>query len=102
MQFHDGLNTQILPAAMQNVKMVVEAEVGFGPNQLTIEPGTTVVFNNLDVVPHNVTFRDGSVDSGRNDPGSSFSLIMDTPGTYAFFCNLHPRQMQGTITVLEE
>jgi plastocyanin len=99
LQFYDHLNTQILPAPMQKVQLVVEAEVGYGPRIFSVKKGTTVTFNNLDVVPHNVTFRDGSYDSGLNAPGSSISMIMSTPGTYAYFCNLHPRQMSGTITV---
>lgn len=101
MQYFDHVNSQILPATMQNLQLVVEAEVGYGPRDISVKKGTTVIFDNLDVVPHNVTFRDGSFDSGRNDPGSSISFIANTPGTFAFFCNLHPRQMSGTIKVTE-
>jgi plastocyanin len=98
---HEQMFTQILPGPMQPLQMVVMAEVGYGPNNLRIKPGTTVVFNNFDLVNHTVTARDGSFDSGIKAPNSTFSMIFDQPGSYAYFCSLHPAQMTGTITVAE-
>ena len=32
------------------------------------------------------------------DTGDKFSFVFTTPGTYEYFCSLHP-QMQGSIVV---
>lgn len=49
--------------------------------------------------PHSVTSRDGLFDSGVTDPGGSFQFTFTAPGTYRYFCQVHPEQMFGTIVV---
>jgi len=40
-------------------------------------------------VQHTITADDGSFDSGMVDPGSSFSMEFDTPGTFQYYCQPH-------------
>jgi plastocyanin len=72
----------------------------FTPATLTVKAGTRVVWKNQDDIPHLVVsdvspplFRSKALDTD-----DSFSTIFDKPGTYHYFCGLHPH-MQGTIVV---
>ena len=54
--------------------------------------------------PHTVTSGspgapNGAFDSGIKDPGGTFQMTFQTPGTYSYFCQIHPEQMTGTIVV---
>jgi plastocyanin len=72
----------------------------FGPNALTVPAGTRVVWTNQDDIPHKVV-EDADVRRFKSpalDTGDSFSFVFAQPGTYHYFCSLHPR-MQGTVVV---
>ncbi len=77
----------------------------FCPSGLTVSKGTTVTWINMDTVPHTVTSGSEAVptslfDSHEMGHMQSFSFTFNTPGTYTYFCDLHPG-MIGTITVTE-
>ncbi len=40
-------------------------------------------------------------DSDRLLPGESYEFTFDTPGTYLYYCTIHPSTQRGTIRVLE-
>jgi plastocyanin len=63
-----------------------------------LRPGDTVSWTNEDLVPHTVTARDGTWDSGEITPGESFVLVVDTSGTVPYLCRYHPT-MTGTLDV---
>jgi plastocyanin len=65
---------------------------------LTIPPGTTVTWTNFDVEPHTVTARNRAFNSPGLETGDTFAFRFDTPGTYAYYCALHPH-MTGQIVV---
>lgn len=66
---------------------------------LTVAPGATIAVRNADGAPHTVTSSDGLFDTGTIDGGGQGSFTAPTePGTYAFFCEVHP-SMTGTFTV---
>lgn len=81
-------------AAAEAVTIV---DFAFGPTELDIPTGTTVVWTNEDVAPHTATAADGAFDSGRIDNGGTFSHTFDTPGEYAYHCAYHP--MVATVNV---
>ncbi|WEK49177.1 MAG: cupredoxin family copper-binding protein [Candidatus Kaistia colombiensis] len=70
----------------------------FTPAQLSIEAGTTVTWINHDDIPHLVAASDKAFRSPPLDTDESFSFTFSTPGTFDYFCALHPR-MTGTIQV---
>jgi plastocyanin len=72
----------------------------FAPDALVVAPGTKVTWTNRDDIPHTVTDAAGqrSFRSAALDTGDDFSHVFDTPGTYHYFCSLHPH-MQGTVIV---
>jgi plastocyanin len=87
----------------QSQAQVVMTNNTFQPAQLQVVAGTTVTWTNQDSVPHTVTAGtrnspSGLFDSGNVDPGGTFSFTFTDPGTYDYFCSIHPN-MDGTITV---
>jgi plastocyanin len=70
----------------------------FKPAILVITPGTKVTFKNEDDIPHSVVATDGHFHAPAMDTGDSYSITFATPGTFPYFCGLHPH-MQGRIIV---
>jgi plastocyanin len=70
----------------------------FLPATLTITAGETVTFTNADDDAHTVTSTNGSFDSKGLDTNGQWRHTFAKPGTYAYFCQLHPF-MKGTIVV---
>jgi 3',5'-cyclic-AMP phosphodiesterase len=71
----------------------------FTPRVLTVKAGTKVTWINKDDVPHLIVnaqnkFRASPV----LDTDQRYSATLDKPGSYEYFCSLHPK-MQGKITV---
>jgi plastocyanin len=70
----------------------------FVPARLTVKAGTTVTWRNEDDIPHTVTSAARLFRSKALDTDDSFSFTFTEPGTYEYFCSLHPRMM-ATIVV---
>ncbi len=71
----------------------------FSPRTLTVAAGTTVTWTNRDDVPHTVASVDKKFSSPMLDTDESFSRVFVEPGTYDYFCSMHPR-MTGTVLVV--
>lgn len=72
----------------------------FSPAILTVPPGTQVTWTNRDEEPHTVTSADAGATfkSAALDTDDKFTFTFDKPGTYKYFCSIHPH-MSGTIVV---
>jgi plastocyanin len=69
----------------------------FTPAALAVRPGDRVTWVNDDDVPHLIVSTDGRFkQSPVLDSGQRFSVTVTAPGTYRYFCSLHP-MMQGRI-----
>src|SRR5580704_2623650 len=82
-------------------KAVTEVKIdnfSFTPAQLTVAVGTTVTWTNQDDVPHTVVGTGGAFKSKALDTDDKFSFTFDKPGTYAYFCGVHP-MMTGKVIV---
>lgn len=67
----------------------------------TVAPGAAVPVVNADSVAHTLTAEDRSFDTGTLDSGGRATITAPTaPGTYRFFCTIHP-SMKGTLTVAQ-
>lgn len=72
---------------------------GFSPKSLTVPVGTRIVWTNHDEEPHVVTSAGtGFVSSKALDTSDSYAVTFSKPGTYAYYCSIHP-MMVGTIIV---
>jgi plastocyanin len=75
----------------------------FYPSTVTVSKGTTVTWVNMDFVQHTVTAGSEQAPTGLFDSHElyhmqSFSYTFDTPGTYNYYCDVHP-YMVGTVVV---
>lgn len=104
------LKKTLLPLALLAVSLAASASASagdativmknfdFAPMALTVKPGTTVTWKNLDEEPHTVVSTDGLFRSRALDENDVFSFKFDKPGVYRFVCSIHPKMM-GTITI---
>jgi plastocyanin len=86
-----------------NAAWAADAEVKidnftFAPQELHVTAGTAVTWENRDDIPHTITSTTQVFRSKALDTGDRFSFTFATPGTYKYFCSLHPH-MTGTIVV---
>ena len=58
---------------------------------VTVTPGSTVTWKNLDGEPHTVASIDGLFRSQALDQNDSFSFKFDKPGVYRYICSIHPK-----------
>ena len=71
----------------------------FGPQTLTVKAGTTVTWTNRDDIPHGIASDNNAFAKSKAlDTDDSYSFTFTTPGTYKYFCYVHPH-MTGTILV---
>jgi len=86
-------------AETSEVRVAIE-DFKFEPEKLNVRPGTKVTWVNKDDEPHSATSSEKPkrFDSGVLDSEKSFSFTFTEPGSFAYFCKLHPH-MTGLIVV---
>jgi plastocyanin len=102
---HDMANMAMPAAAPAQIaatepNTVTIDNFAFGPAVMTVAVGTKVTWTNRDDEPHTVVSADDprAFKSGALDTGDGFSFTFDKPGTYRYFCSIHPH-MTGTVEV---
>ena len=70
----------------------------YGPPQITVRTGTQVTWTNHDEETHTITSATGAFGSTGLGHEETFTQTFRQPGTYAYFCALHP-QMKATVVV---
>jgi amicyanin len=70
----------------------------FLPQRITVKAGTTVTWINEDDVPHTIVSSSKVFKSKALDTADKFSFTFTTPGTYDYFCSVHPH-MTGAVVV---
>src|SRR5271167_1508144 len=90
-------NAQSTAPATAEVKI---DNFSFGPATLTVAVGTTVTWTNRDDIPHTVVSTDDprAFRSKVLDTDEKFSYTFTKPGTFAYFCSIHPK-MTGIVVV---
>jgi len=95
---------KVAPAAPKNTQagtaanQVIIENFSYVPATLTVKAGTKVTWINRDDVPHTVNENDKRFKSGTLDTDNQFSYTFSSPGTFSYFCALHPK-MTGQIIV---
>jgi plastocyanin len=93
-------STQAAPPATQtNANTVSIDNFTFMPQTLTVKAGGTVTWTNKDDIPHGIGSENNAFARSKAlDTDDSYSVTFATPGTYKYFCYVHPH-MTGTIVV---
>jgi len=105
MSFHDVNH----PIAITDVPLEAEAQTAgaqdvvvdnfsFAPATASVAVGATITWTNRDDVPHNIVSTERKFKSPVLDTDERFVHRFDTPGTYKYFCSIHPK-MTGQIVV---
>jgi len=85
------------PARAETIEVKIDNFV-FNPQQITVHAGDTVTWVNHDDIPHTVTSKTLVFRSKALDTDDRFSFTFTAPGSFPYFCSLHPH-MTGTIVV---
>ena len=75
-------------------------EFAYLPDPVVVSVGGKVTWQNEDTAPHTATADDGSFDTGTIEKGKIGSETFKEPGTFTYFCTVHP-DMHGTVEVVE-
>jgi plastocyanin len=96
-----GAGAGSVPAGAQQKPDTTEVKIDnftFGPTELTVRVGTTITWTNADDIPHTVVSTDKVFKSKVLDTDEKFSFTFSTPGTFPYFCSIHPK-MTGKVVV---
>jgi plastocyanin len=74
-------------------------DFSFSPSTITVHVGDTITWTNVGKQPHTATANNGSFNTGILQHGQSGSHTFTAPGTYTYYCIVHP-YMKGTVIVL--
>jgi len=84
----------------QRSEQVKIVEFTYQPEPVVVQAGGKVIWQNEDTAPHTATADDGSFDTGTLERGKLKSETFKEPGTFTYFCEIHP-DMHGTVEVVE-
>jgi len=101
-----SLNLSLLGRAGENTASVGAKEnrieikdFAFNPQTITVKSGQKITWINHDEEPHTVVSVGKKFQrSSALDTDQEFSITAGAPGTYEYFCSVHPK-MTGTIVV---
>ena len=85
------------PARAATIEVKID-NFTYNPKQVTVKAGDTVTWVNHDDIPHTVTSKTMVFRSKALDSDDKFSFTFTAPGSFDYFCSLHP-MMTGTIVV---
>jgi len=77
------------------------AKFAFAPKEITIAPGTKIVWTNRDETPHTVTSNDKSFTSKGLDTDDKFEHTFASEGDFNYICTVHPF-MTGVVHVRKQ
>ena len=76
-------------------------DFAFNPQTLTVKSGEKITWINRDEEPHTVvSVQKQFKKSSALDTDETFTITAGAPGTYTYFCSVHPK-MTGTIVVVK-
>jgi plastocyanin len=87
-------------ASIGNAKIEIK-DFAFNPQNITVKSGEKITWINRDEEPHTVVSVGKKFQRSPGlDTDQEFSIIAGAPGTYEYFCSVHPK-MTGMIVVVK-
>ena len=62
----------------------------FAPKEITVVPGTKVIWTNHDETPHTISAADKTFLSKAMDTDDRYEYTFASEGDFSYFCTLHP------------
>ncbi|HET6703723.1 cupredoxin family copper-binding protein [Amycolatopsis sp.] len=95
------LNVPFAGPAVAATQQVMMQDYAYSPAALTVRVGDTVTWMQHDQAPHDVVTTSAPVAfrSPQLSAGQSWSYTFRQPGTYQYYCSVHP-DMRASVTVL--
>jgi plastocyanin len=91
------------PAATGPPAAIDIADFEFRPVEQSVSPSADVTWTNTGQAPHTATFDDVELNTDQIDPGGEATLSAPAdPGSYSYFCAIHPARMRGVLVVVDE
>jgi 3',5'-cyclic-AMP phosphodiesterase len=88
-------------ASLEKTANTTEVKIdnfSFAPKSLSVKVGSVVTWTNRDDIPHTATSTEKKFASPVLDTDQAFSFKFQEPGSYPYFCKIHPT-MTGTVVV---
>lgn len=74
-------------------------DFAFNPPKITVKSGEKITWINRDEEPHTIVSVEKQFKkSSALDTDQEFTVVAGPPGTYSYFCSVHPK-MTGTIVI---
>ena len=102
--FSTALVTSAIVAAAAAPAPTVDLDIAkfaFTPKEITVAPGTTIVWTNRDETPHSVASNDKSFASKGLDTDDKFEHTFASEGDFNYICTVHPF-MTGVVHVRKQ
>jgi plastocyanin len=96
-----GATAMLVLSTMLSAAEPVTIDIGkfaFGPKEITVAPGTTVVWVNHDETPHTIAASDHGFVSKALDTDDRYEHTFADEGDVPYFCTVHPF-MTGVVHV---
>jgi plastocyanin len=76
-------------------------DFAFNPQTITVKSGEKITWINRDEEPHTIVSVEKQFKkSSALDTDQEFTVVAGPPGTYSYYCSVHPK-MTGTIVVTQ-
>jgi plastocyanin len=94
---HAGeINTASVAAKENKIEI---KDFAFNPETITVKSGQKITWINRDEEPHTIVSVEKQFKkSPALDTDQEFTIVAGSPGTYSYYCSVHPK-MTGTIVV---
>jgi len=93
------LGGEMKNADSTNQNRIEIKDFAFNPQTITVKSGEKITWINRDEEPHTVVSVEKQFKkSSALDTDQEFTITAGAPGTYTYFCSVHPK-MTGTIVV---
>lgn len=89
---------EVCGSTIHQIRML-DSPPGYDKPCVTIKSGDIVSWTNVGEMRHGVREANGAFHSGMLYPGESYSIRLDRPGVYEYYCNLRRGYMLGRIKV---
>lgn len=87
--------------AEDGVTVVID-NFSFMAPTLTIPAGTKVTWINHDDVPHTIVSTEQKFKSKAIDTDEKFSFVFTDPGTFPYFCSIHPKMVANVVVTAKK